>query len=94
MEDASVESAWNIRKLSSTLSWLTSESDIKSALISCVKRVLCYPLYRHWVLAMKVCKILYPFAISAISIPMEICCGVISMCVCSLLARTIEDLVH
>lgn len=57
MEEPSVESAWTIRKMSSTLSWLHSETDIKTALISSVRRVLCYPLYRHWVLAMKVSMI-------------------------------------
>lgn len=53
-DDPSVESAWTIRKLSSTLSWLTSTSDLRSAIISSLRRSLCFPLYRHWILSLQV----------------------------------------
>lgn len=46
-----VESAWTIAKLSSTLSWLETHSSLKSAALSSIQRSLCYPLYRHWQLA-------------------------------------------
>lgn len=47
----SVESAWTICKLSSTLSWLDTDSTPRDVLVSSVRRSLCYPLYRHWKLA-------------------------------------------
>ncbi|XP_041080452.1 protein SHQ1 homolog isoform X2 [Polyodon spathula] len=46
--ETNVESAWNIRKLSGTLSWLESYNSIQNVLESCGRRVLCYPLYRHF----------------------------------------------
>lgn len=52
--ERSSESGWTICKLSSTLSWLETFSSIKEVLISCTRRSLCYPLYRHWRLSMKV----------------------------------------
>ena len=54
MCETSVESAWNIRKLSSTLSWLTVAADLKDVVSTSVQRSLTFGLYRHWVLAMKV----------------------------------------
>ncbi|KAL1456772.1 hypothetical protein WDU94_001475 [Cyamophila willieti] len=46
--DHTVESAWTINKLSSTLCWLQSFSSLKQVLISNMRRSLCYPLYREW----------------------------------------------
>uniref|UniRef100_A0A8D8LW26 Protein SHQ1 homolog n=1 Tax=Cacopsylla melanoneura TaxID=428564 RepID=A0A8D8LW26_9HEMI len=43
-----VESAWTINKLSSTLCWLQSFTSLKQVLISNMRRSLCYPLYREW----------------------------------------------
>ncbi|KAM3843691.1 protein SHQ1 homolog isoform 1-T4 [Vipera latastei] len=48
-----VESPWNIRKLSSTLCWLESFTSISEVLISFGRRVLCYPLYRHFSLVIR-----------------------------------------
>ncbi|KAI6648472.1 Protein SHQ1-like [Oopsacas minuta] len=49
-----VESAWTIWKLSSTLSWLQSFSSIRSTLVSCLRRSLCYPIYRNFQLSIRV----------------------------------------
>ncbi|KFP79705.1 Protein SHQ1, partial [Acanthisitta chloris] len=47
--DNNVESSWNIRKLSATLCWLeVSFTSIHDVLVSFGRRVLCYPLYRHF----------------------------------------------
>ncbi|XP_053891906.1 protein SHQ1 homolog isoform X2 [Malaclemys terrapin pileata] len=46
--DKNVESSWNIRKLSATLCWLESFTSIPEVLVSFGRRVLCYPLYRHF----------------------------------------------
>ncbi|XP_054072159.1 protein SHQ1 homolog isoform X2 [Rissa tridactyla] len=46
--DKNVESAWNIRKLSATLCWLESFTSIHDVLVSFGRRVLCYPLHRHF----------------------------------------------
>ncbi|XP_033922447.1 protein SHQ1 homolog [Melopsittacus undulatus] len=46
--DKNVESSWNIRKLSATLCWLESFTNIHDVLVSFGRRVLCYPLYRHF----------------------------------------------
>ncbi|XP_061584671.1 protein SHQ1 homolog [Cololabis saira] len=46
----SVESPWTIRKLSGTLSWLDTYSSLQEVLVSFGRRVLCYPLYRHFAL--------------------------------------------
>ncbi|XP_076601495.1 protein SHQ1 homolog [Chaetodon auriga] len=43
-----VESPWTIRKLSGTLCWLETYSSLKDVLVSFGRRVLCYPLYRHF----------------------------------------------
>ncbi|KAK2857751.1 hypothetical protein Q7C36_005670 [Tachysurus vachellii] len=42
-----VESAWTIRKISGTLSWLETYHSLPEVLVSFGRRVLCYPLYRH-----------------------------------------------
>ncbi|KPP67954.1 hypothetical protein Z043_113401 [Scleropages formosus] len=44
----SVESSWNIRKLSGTLCWLETYNSIQEVLVSFGRRVLCYPLYRNF----------------------------------------------
>ncbi|NP_001072616.1 protein SHQ1 homolog [Xenopus tropicalis] len=51
--DQNVESAWNIRKLSSTLSWFENFTCVKDILVSFGRRVLCYPLYRNFQLVEK-----------------------------------------
>lgn len=43
-----VESAWTIRKLSGTLSWLETYHSVQDVLVSFGRRTLCYPLYRHF----------------------------------------------
>ncbi|XP_044517927.1 LOW QUALITY PROTEIN: protein SHQ1 homolog [Gracilinanus agilis] len=43
-----VESPWNIRKLSGTLCWFESWNNVHEILVSFGRRVLCYPLYRHF----------------------------------------------
>ncbi|KAJ5074216.1 hypothetical protein M0811_00845 [Anaeramoeba ignava] len=52
--EPTVESAWNITKLSGTLSWFDTYSSIKESFISCIRRSLVYPLYRNWNLSMKI----------------------------------------
>ncbi|XP_047204635.1 protein SHQ1 homolog isoform X2 [Girardinichthys multiradiatus] len=46
----SVESPWTVRKLSGTLCWLETYSCLLDVLVSFGRRVLCYPLYRHFAL--------------------------------------------
>ncbi|CAO2606032.1 Protein SHQ1 homolog [Lemmus lemmus] len=48
-----VESAWTVRKLSPTLCWFETWTDVPEILVSFGRRVLCYPLYRHFKLVMK-----------------------------------------
>ncbi|XP_007500156.1 protein SHQ1 homolog isoform X2 [Monodelphis domestica] len=48
-----VESPWNIRKLSGTLCWFESWNNVHEILVSFGRRVLCYPLYRHFKLVTK-----------------------------------------
>nr|XP_018911113.1 PREDICTED: protein SHQ1 homolog [Bemisia tabaci]XP_018911114.1 PREDICTED: protein SHQ1 homolog [Bemisia tabaci] len=52
----STESAWTINKLSATLSWLRSFTSLKEVTVSCVRRSVCYPLYRNWDLSLVVLK--------------------------------------
>jgi protein SHQ1 len=49
-----VESAWNICKLSATLSWFETYCSLNQVVISLMRRSLCYPLYRNWQLSLKV----------------------------------------
>ncbi|XP_011690248.1 PREDICTED: protein SHQ1 homolog isoform X2 [Wasmannia auropunctata] len=49
-----VESAWNINKLSSTLCWFQSFTSLEEVIRACIRRALCYPLYRHWEISVKV----------------------------------------
>uniref|UniRef100_A0A8C6DX31 Protein SHQ1 homolog n=1 Tax=Moschus moschiferus TaxID=68415 RepID=A0A8C6DX31_MOSMO len=51
--DRNVESAWNIRKLSPTLCWFETWTNVHEILVSFGRRVLCYPLYRHFKLVTK-----------------------------------------
>lgn len=46
--DQNVESSWNVRKLSATLCWLECFYDIHDVLVCFGRRVLCYPLHRHF----------------------------------------------
>ncbi|NXC28007.1 SHQ1 protein, partial [Campylorhamphus procurvoides] len=46
--DKNVESYWNIGKLSATLCWLETFTCINDVLVCFGRRVLCYPLYRHF----------------------------------------------
>ncbi|KAF6313488.1 SHQ1, H/ACA ribonucleoprotein assembly factor [Rhinolophus ferrumequinum] len=48
-----VESAWNIRKLSPTLCWFETWTNVHEILVAFGRRVLCYPLYRHFKLVLK-----------------------------------------
>ncbi|KAM9592410.1 protein SHQ1 homolog isoform 1-T1 [Trichechus inunguis] len=54
--EKNVESAWNIRKLSPTLCWLETCTNVHEILVSFGRRVLCYPLYRHFKLVLKACR--------------------------------------
>ncbi|XP_069062206.1 protein SHQ1 homolog isoform X1 [Pleurodeles waltl] len=54
--ERNVESSWNIRKLSGSLSWLQNYSSIHEVLVSFGRRVLCYPLYRHFLLVLEAVK--------------------------------------
>ncbi|EDV25406.1 uncharacterized protein TRIADDRAFT_2681, partial [Trichoplax adhaerens] len=51
-----VESAWTICKISSSLSWLEVFKRFQSVLIACCRRALCYPLYRNWDLIQVILK--------------------------------------
>ncbi|NXA33360.1 SHQ1 protein, partial [Eudromia elegans] len=46
--EKNVESPWNVRKLSATLCWLESFTSVHEVLVSFGRRVVCYPLYRHF----------------------------------------------
>lgn len=45
-----VESAWTLRKLSGTLCWLETFCSLQEVLVCFGRRVLCYPLFRHFAL--------------------------------------------
>ncbi|KAK5576155.1 hypothetical protein RB653_007296 [Dictyostelium firmibasis] len=49
-----IESAWNICKLSGTLSCLDSFYNLSSVIECCFKRSLTFPLYRSWLLSERV----------------------------------------
>ncbi|XP_075690160.1 protein SHQ1 homolog isoform X2 [Rhinoderma darwinii] len=51
--ERNVESAWNIRKLSATLSWFENYRSVTEVLVSFGRRVLCYPLHRNFCLVTK-----------------------------------------
>uniref|UniRef100_A0A8B9UBL1 Protein SHQ1 homolog n=1 Tax=Anas zonorhyncha TaxID=75864 RepID=A0A8B9UBL1_9AVES len=46
--EQNVESSWNVRKLSATLCWLECFYDIHDVVVCFGRRVLCYPLHRHF----------------------------------------------
>ncbi|XP_043220873.1 protein SHQ1 homolog [Amphibalanus amphitrite] len=52
--EGSVESGWCISKLSSSLSWLERHTSLKETVVTCMRRSLCYPLYRNWRLSCQV----------------------------------------
>lgn len=54
--EKNVESAWNIRKLSPTLCWFETWTNVHEIMVSFGRRVLCYPLYRHFKLVVKACS--------------------------------------
>ncbi|XP_066554143.1 protein SHQ1 homolog [Amia ocellicauda] len=54
--EKNVESPWNIRKLSGTLSWLETYNSVQEVLVSFGRRVLCYPLYRNFALITEAIK--------------------------------------
>ncbi|MCP9263616.1 Protein shq1-like protein [Dirofilaria immitis] len=45
---------WTIAKLSPTLSYLVRWRTVKESMVGVVRRSLCFPLYRHWNLSMKI----------------------------------------
>uniref|UniRef100_A0A8C5KY03 Protein SHQ1 homolog n=1 Tax=Jaculus jaculus TaxID=51337 RepID=A0A8C5KY03_JACJA len=51
--EQNVESAWTIRKLSPTLCWFETWNNVHEIVVSFGRRVLCYPLYRHFKLVIK-----------------------------------------
>ncbi|XP_061179082.1 protein SHQ1 homolog [Saccostrea echinata] len=57
--EENVESGWTICKLSATLSWLDTFTSVEEVLRSCMRRSLCFPLYRHWQLSTTVLKDVY-----------------------------------
>ena len=59
--DFTSESGWTVNKLSATLSTFVEMSDIKQVIISSIRRMLIYPLYRHFELALKVFLIIVHF---------------------------------
>ncbi|XP_046608655.1 protein SHQ1 homolog isoform X1 [Neodiprion virginianus] len=54
MGENTVESGWTINKLSSTLCWFQEFNNMEEVVTACVRRSLCYPLYRNWELSVKV----------------------------------------
>jgi len=52
--EENAESAWLINKLASTLSWFRNFDTFDETIVSCVRRSLCYPLYRQWDLSILV----------------------------------------
>ena len=51
-----VESGWTIAKLSATLSCCEKFQSLKEVVICCIRRALCYPLFRHFELAIESMK--------------------------------------
>ncbi|GAB1598247.1 protein SHQ1 homolog isoform X1 [Argonauta hians] len=52
--DKTVESAWTVAKLSSTLSCFETFFNLKDVVTACFRRSLSYPLYRNWNLSQTV----------------------------------------
>ncbi|GJJ73209.1 protein SHQ1 [Entomortierella parvispora] len=57
--DTTVETAWTICKLSSSMAALDQFTTLKETLVASVRRSLAYPLSRNWNLAMKVLQDVY-----------------------------------
>ncbi|GFY42303.1 protein SHQ1 homolog [Trichonephila inaurata madagascariensis] len=49
-----VESSWTINKISATLCWLETFTSISEVAITCIRRSLTYPLYRHFELSVTI----------------------------------------
>lgn len=49
-----VESSWTINKISATLCWLETFSSLSEVAITCIRRSLIYPLYRHFELSVTI----------------------------------------
>ncbi|PZC73168.1 hypothetical protein B5X24_HaOG209960 [Helicoverpa armigera] len=54
LNESTVESGWTINKLSSTLSWFCTFTDMKQVLVACYRRALIYPIFRNFDLCNKV----------------------------------------
>ncbi|XP_034934864.1 protein SHQ1 homolog [Chelonus insularis] len=54
MGENTSESSWDINKISSTLSWFDYFIFLEDVVKSCIRRSLCFPLYRYWELSIKV----------------------------------------
>ena len=52
--DATVESAWTIGALASTISWFEEHGSIHSVCVSFARRALAFPLYRNWALVARI----------------------------------------
>ncbi|KAJ2364847.1 hypothetical protein H4S01_003559 [Coemansia sp. RSA 2610] len=48
LDEPSVESAWSIGAVSSSLSNLEQFATLRSVVVACFRRALAYPLYRNW----------------------------------------------
>ncbi|KAK3811997.1 MAG: SHQ1 protein-domain-containing protein, partial [Benniella sp.] len=57
--DTTVETPWTICKLSPSMAALEQFTTLKETLVASFRRVLAYPLYRNWNLAMKVLQDVY-----------------------------------
>jgi len=53
-EDLGPESGWTIQKLASTLSCGERFTNLKQVVVATLRRTLCYPLFRHYQLGLKV----------------------------------------
>ncbi|KAG0209753.1 hypothetical protein BGX28_009973 [Mortierella sp. GBA30] len=57
--DTTVETAWTICKLSSSMAALEQFTTLKETVLACFRRALAYPLNRNWTLANKVLQDVY-----------------------------------
>ncbi|GFQ87140.1 protein SHQ1 homolog [Trichonephila clavata] len=53
-EENTVESSWTINKISATLCWLETFTSISEVAITCIRRSLIYPLFRHFELSVTI----------------------------------------
>ncbi|XP_055358005.1 protein SHQ1 homolog [Paramacrobiotus metropolitanus] len=56
MGNSTVESSWTVAKLSPSLSCTDHFTSVTAALRACIRRSLCYPLYRNWNLSQTVIR--------------------------------------